>query len=312
MRHLIGLVSPRYYLELSVFIIFVSIALAALVLGEEQRVVPILLLYAVAGYKLLPAFNSLYASLGSIRHNRRPIESLLNCVSSIPINLNSKKYRSEAKPGNQDFTKEIRLEKIYFYYPGDSLPTLESLSTSIPFGKFVGIVGDSGSGKTTLVNLLLGLLKPQSGRIFVDEREIFHPSQMPSVGYVPQQLFVSRGSIAENILIGRNSFSQADVRKAAKMAQLDDFVSALPDGYNTLVGQDGSWLSGGQRQRLVIARALLSDPKILVLDESTSGLEDETSNKIFGTLDLLKVDKTIIIVSHSKSAVEKCDIIIRI
>jgi ABC-type multidrug transport system fused ATPase/permease subunit len=203
-----------------------------------------------------------------------------------------------------------------YRYPNSDRKILDGLDLTINCNSTVGIVGGTGAGKTTLVDLLLGLHEPESGTISVDSNVICHENihaWKNMIGYVPQTIFLTDATIKENIAFGLG-FDEIDfdnVERASKLASLDEFImNDLPDQYNTIVGERGVRLSGGQRQRLGIARALYRNPKVLILDEATSSLDNITETYIIKALENIKGSCTIIIIAHRFTTIQKCDNII--
>ncbi len=204
---------------------------------------------------------------------------------------------------------EIRFDKVTFSYPGRK-PALQDVSLTIPAGSTAAFVGSTGSGKTTLTKLLLRFYDPTSGLILLDGQDIrgFEPRELRrAIGFVSQDTFLFHGTARENIAYGDPARLGTAVLEAAKAAAADDFLSALPQGYDTVVGERGQKLSGGQRQRLAIARAVLKDPPILVLDEATSAVDNETEALIQKSLDRIVVGRTTIMVAHRLSTIVKAD-----
>ena len=205
----------------------------------------------------------------------------------------------------------IEIQELTFKYNGAKKNALEKISLEIEKGGFVGIIGESGAGKTTFVDILLGLLPPVEGSIYVDGVDIYSnlSGWLNNVSYVPQTIYLIDGTIKENIAFGvpADCVDDEKIRKVIEMAELKDFVDALPDKENTNVGDRGARLSGGQRQRIGIARALYQDPTVLVLDEATSALDNETEKSITETILKLKGSITIIAIAHRLSTLENCD-----
>lgn len=208
----------------------------------------------------------------------------------------------------------VELEEVTFRYNEDAdQNTLANLSFQVEAGQTIAIVGRSGSGKSTLVKLLEGLYHPTKGRIFIDGHDIRHvsPSSLRTqLGVVPQECFLFSGTILENITLYRHDFSLAQAVEAAKLAEAHAFIQALPLGYNTKVGERGSTLSGGQRQRIAIARALLGDPRVLILDEATSSLDTESERRFQRNLAQISRDRTTFIIAHRLSTVRNADCIL--
>ena len=183
----------------------------------------------------------------------------------------------------------------------------------IPVGSSVGIIGKSGAGKTTTVDILLGLLKPQSGQILSDGEDVLknYKQWLSNLGYIPQSIFMMDDSIRANVAFGvrDKDINDEDVWNVLKEAQMFEFVKGLPEGISTQIGERGVRLSGGQRQRLGIARALYVKPKILVFDEATSALDIETEGEIMSAINNLHGKITMIIIAHRLQTIEGCDII---
>ena len=211
------------------------------------------------------------------------------------------------------FKDLLILDNISFRYKNDADDIFKHMSLTIKKGQSVAVIGSSGAGKSTLVDILLGLLVPQEGRILVDGTNITEiPDEWSNmVGYVPQTVFLSSGSIKENIAFGveHGEIDEGLVKDVLRRAELYDFVQTLPDGMNTLVGDHGVRLSGGQRQRIAIARALYHKPEIMVLDEATSALDNETETAIMSAIDALQGQVTLIIVAHRLTTIKNCDVI---
>jgi len=206
---------------------------------------------------------------------------------------------------------EVLFENVTFRYDADGdRNTLENLSFQVNPGQTIAIVGRSGSGKTTLIKLLEGLYYPDQGRIFIDGHDTRHISPhslRTQLGVVPQECFLFSGTILDNITLYRQDFSLDQVIEAAKLAEAHAFIQALPLGYYTKVGERGSTLSGGQRQRIAIARALLGDPRILILDEATSSLDTESERRFQQNLSQISRDRTTFIIAHRLSTVRNAD-----
>ena len=278
--------------------------------GSIRSLLPILGLYAAVAFRMLPSINHATIAAQRLRHVEPMIASLrqnLAMEASIP------------KPGPMalvPFRDAIRLEKLSYRYPGGDGDVLREIDITIPHGAAVGIIGGSGAGKSTLVDVLLGLLPPTTGRVTVDGFDIQHNLRgwQDVIAYVPQAVYLLDDSIRRNVAFGvpEKVIDDEFVRRALVAAQLDDFVRRLPDGVATVVGERGVRLSGGQRQRIAIARALYFDPQVLVLDEATSALDTDTEREVMAAVEALHCTKTLIIVAHRLSTVEKCDALYQI
>ncbi|MCH8618379.1 ABC transporter ATP-binding protein [Undibacterium sp. TS12] len=205
---------------------------------------------------------------------------------------------------------ELRFEQVSFAYGEQK--TLQDINLHIPAGKTVAFVGSTGSGKSTLVKLLLRFYSAQSGRITVDDLEINEINLQDlrrTIGYVAQDSFLTDGTIADNIAYGMHDASDTDIRKAAEAAEATEFINKLPLGFATRIGERGQKLSGGQRQRLALARAILKNPPLLILDEATSAVDNETEAAIQRSLDVISRDRTTIVIAHRLSTVRQADCI---
>jgi ATP-binding cassette, subfamily C, bacterial len=191
---------------------------------------------------------------------------------------------------------------VSFSY-GDE-PVIENVNLTIPKGQITCLVGESGSGKSTIADLIIGLIQPTSGRVLVDQvalPDIDLPAWRHSIGYVPQDNLLLHDSVYENVALGDETLTEADVMRALEAAGAAGFVATLPDGMHTTVGERGARLSGGQRQRIMMARALAHRPSLLVLDEATSALDPASESAICETLNALKGDLTILAVTHQSA-----------
>jgi ATP-binding cassette subfamily B protein len=208
--------------------------------------------------------------------------------------------------------RELHLNHVHFAY-GKGRPVIQDFELRVPGGSVVALVGASGAGKTTITDLVARFHDPTSGAIRVngvDLRDIRLQSYRKLLGIVQQEVFLFDGSVRDNIAYGRTEASSAEVEEAARNAHAHDFISLLPDGYDTLVGERGLKLSGGQRQRLSIARALLADPEILILDEATSNLDTESEQLIQASMQRLLANRTTFIVAHRLSTIVRADLIV--
>lgn len=301
---------PRYAVETVAFSLILILAIYLLTTGRATgELLPLLGLYAFAGYRLMPALQLIFAGFASIRNTGPALDLVLH-------DLQPEQPASPARgpEPRMPLAEHIALADIRFKYPGQSGWALENVTLKIPKNTSIALVGSTGCGKTTVVDLLMGLLEPQHGRLAVDgiaitDRNVRHWQR--NIGHVPQQIFLCDDTIARNIAFGLPDaeIDRAKLEQAARLARLHEFVDSLPDGFRTIVGDRGVRLSGGQRQRIGIARALYEDPDLLVLDEATSALDNVTENAVFEALQALSGRKTIVMVAHRLSTVRGCDLI---
>ena len=300
---------PRYYLELlSVFslIFFIFIMLAQN--KNIENVMVTLGVFVAATFRILPSINRILGSLQNIKFYKSSID-LLYKEFDVVI------YENKLSGHNRKRTKlnkYIKVNDVSFSYEGIDKIILDQVSFKLEAGSTTGIIGVSGSGKSTLINIIVGLFHPTSGEILIDEEFNIHSdiwSWQEAIGYISQDVFLSDESIIMNVAFGINQ-EKIDVElidKVLKQAQLTELIESLPQGYHTKVGERGVQLSGGQRQRIGIARALYRQPDVLILDEATSALDIKTEQDIMTSIDSLKGQLTIIIVTHRLITLKNCD-----
>lgn len=273
---------------------------------------PILGLYALGALKLKPAINQIYKSIATMKYAESAIENIINDLKkseqSIAITNDYKRLILK---------ENLVLTDISFTYPNTILPTLQNININIKANTTVGIIGVTGAGKSTLVDIILGLLYPTEGEIFVGDTKLEQTNirhWQNSIGYVPQTIFLADDSIASNIAFGeeKDSINMNQLEEVAKMASIHEFIVKLDNGYSTMIGERGVRLSGGQRQRLGIARALYHNPELIVLDEATSALDNETEKEVMKAINNMNGKKTMIIIAHRLSTLEGCDQIIKL
>ncbi len=303
---------PRLWMEVLAVTGLAILVLVMLAQGRNMAsVIPTLGLFAAAAFRLMPSVTRVLSSVQSLRYGLPVINTLHAelCLRPVDPVIHDPADRNILQ-------KEIRLIDVGFTYPGAISPTLSHLLFVVRKGETVGIIGPSGSGKSTLVDIILGLLSPDNGQVLVDGRDIHLNlrSWQDQIGYVPQAIYLTDDTLRRNVAFGLPSdqIDDAAVWRAIKAAQLETFVSSLPQGLETLVGERGVRLSGGQRQRIGIARALYHDPEVLVLDEATSALDTVTERDVMRAVMALRGRKTILIVAHRLSTVEHCDRLCRI
>lgn len=305
---------PRYFIELIAFGAMISLVLVLIKLhsGNLGEVLPILAVYALAAFKLLPALQQIYASVSTIKGNVAAFEAVKEDLER--SFENQKTLINTPMPTPISLHKSITLKEIEFRYPGKEVAAVDGVNMTIPVNSVIGLVGSSGSGKSTLIDLLLGLLTPQHGSLYVDDIRITANNKRAwqnLLGFVPQSIFLSEGTIAENIAFGvpKKNINLEQVNKALTLANLNELVEQLPEGVNTKVGERGVKLSGGQRQRIGIARALYHEAEVLVFDEATSALDGITEKIVMDAIHEFSGKKTIIMIAHRLKTVQKCDLI---
>ena len=303
-------VIPRFLLE---GISFGGMILLVLYMLERydgfSQSISIIALYAFAGYRLLPSLQKIFAASTQLNGARASVEivvkELLKEGASIENGLANSQWST---------SPSIELKDISFTYPRGSKPVLDGVNLLVPKGAVVAFVGESGSGKSTLVDIILGLLEPQSGSVFFDGSKSEPNAALggSNVGYVPQHIYLCDDTLAANIAfaVPAEVVDPLNLKRAAKLANIDDFIeNDLELGYETIVGERGARLSGGQRQRIGIARALYSHPKLLIMDEATSALDNLTENSVMASVESLRSTLTVIIIAHRLSTVKRADLI---
>lgn len=306
--------TPRYFVEALAIIgiVFLVLYLMQKSSGNLAELLPLLSVYALAGLKLLPAAQQIYANITMIRGTLPAFEHLRYELKASKAFCNESNL-PETPEVRVEIPKEtIGLKAVSLTYPQKSVAALDALSLDIPVNGVVGIVGASGAGKSTVIDILLGLIVPDEGGVYLDGR-LLRKAEIKGwqqyIGYVPQHIFLLDGTIAENVAFTTDTekVDRAKLKKAIALAHLEDLINELPEGANTMVGERGVQLSGGQRQRIGIARALYHDAQILIFDEATSALDGITEKRIMEAIESLVGKKTIIMIAHRIKTVMKCD-----
>ena len=276
--------------------------------------------FAMAAARLLPCANRINNYLTSVAYFSPFLDNvsqnLQEDIHQENISYDLKDYPVHEKTEKLPVRSEIRMEDITYRYPGSDSYIFDHASVTFPVGRSIGIVGASGAGKTTIVDIMLGLLEPESGKILADGTDIRsnYKGWLGNIGYIPQSIFIFNSTIRRNVAFGvpDDEIDDEKVWRALKEAQLDEHVRSLPEGLDTNIGERGIRFSGGQRQRIGIARALFDDPEVLVLDEATSALDNDTEAAIMESVNRLHGKKTLIIIAHRLETIEKCDIVYRV
>ena len=339
-KQIVGSESPAYIIEgICVSGLMLAVCIRIIIAGNDPHFIAILAAFAVGAFRLLPSLGKISTSLNSLTNSIPSVDVLYEQViraeeyaklhpesvveiekqneRNTLINRGRKDIDSEEKDscleGQEKFHNTIELRNISFQYAPELGYVLENVNLTIKKGQSIAIIGESGAGKSTLIDVLLGLLLPQSGAIYMDGAIITNdPDKWAStIGYVPQTINLASTSIRKNIAFGEKE-ADIDINRVYEVlekAELREFIDSLPDGIETMAGDRGVRLSGGQRQRIAIARALYHRPEILVLDEATSALDNDTESAIMSAIDALQGQVTLIIIAHRLTTVRNCDVI---
>lgn len=305
-------ITPKYIVETVCMAGLLSAVIIKMFFGRKGMMdfIPQLAVFAVAAFRLLPSVGRINEHVNNILYASPSVELIYHDLKEI------EDYEEES--GKQEdmawqFEDGIYVKNISYTYPGAETPVLHDANCVIPKGKTVAFIGSSGAGKTTMADVILGLLAPQFGKIKVDNLNVYKNLDLwrKHLGYIPQVIYLSDDTIRNNVAFGirQEEIDDKAVEEALKKAQLSEFIDALPEGLDTLVGDRGVRLSGGQRQRIGIARALYHDPEILVLDEATSALDNETETAVMESIESLQGMKTMIIIAHRLTTIKNADII---
>ncbi len=309
---------PKIIIEFLAIILMCLILLFFIQQGQDKNLaLAKLAIFAMIIFRLMPAFNRLNFSLHNLKMLSPSILTVFEDFKKLKSNLLDISANNNATKVNFNFTNKIEFKNISFKYKNSDNYIFQNLNFSINKYSMIGILGPSGSGKTTFVNLITGLIKPKNGKVLIDGYQDISedlPSWQSKIGYVSQSIFLFDGTIEENISFGseKETIDQTKLIEAIRLSQLDKFVDQQKDGLKTLIGENGAKISGGQIQRIGIARALYRNNEILILDEATNALDEETENEFFKSLMGIKTDRTIIVISHNKENLNKCDIVFRL
>jgi ABC-type bacteriocin/lantibiotic exporter with double-glycine peptidase domain len=299
---------PRYILETIAFGGVLLIVLVMIFNGVSAGgVLPVVSVFAFAGYRMLPAMQQIFSNYNYVNFYKPSLDLVVHDLCGLESGIN-KVLDQQKLP----YSQKVALNSIRFSYPNSNEKVLNGVSIEIPRGNMIAIVGGSGSGKSTLLDILLGLLRPEEGAVFVDEQEVSDDlvrAWQQNIGFVPQQIYMLDDSISRNIAFGeRGDIDTKRVRDAAIHAGIAEFIeNELPLQYDTRAGDRGVRLSGGQRQRIGLARALYRSPSLLVLDEATSALDNKTEREIMGSLRGIAENSSVILVAHRLSTTRYCD-----
>lgn len=304
---------PRLLTEtVSIGAVLLWLVIAAAYGMDLLSIVPTLAVFAVAAFRLLPSVGKINGLLADYNFYRPRVDFIYEDMHGVQEITECNKSDDKII----SFNESIELSDVSFAYAGTDKYILDKVSLSIARGESVGVVGPSGAGKTTLVDVIMGLLKTSAGDIKVDGVSVFEglSSWQRLIGYVPQNIYLSDDSIRHNIAFGipDEEIDGDRISECIKEARLSDLISELTDGVETVIGDRGIRLSGGQRQRIAIARALYFSPEVLVLDEATSSLDNDTEAAVMEAIEALHGKVTMIVVAHRLSTIEKCDKVYRV
>ena len=307
-KHEFVLSLPRYWFELiAIFGFTILIIVLTYTTDSTTNIIATIGLFAAATFRLLPSIIKMINYIQQV-HFSLPV---LNNLSE-EFNLEKKVKNNQEKFDTKFIIKkELILKNISFKYQNSNNNVLDNINLKIKTGSIIGIKGPSGVGKTTLVNIILGLLKPTSGEVLVDGIDINKnlESWQKNIGYVPQNIILTDDTLKNNIALGidEKQIDKNRINNCIKESQLENFISNVEKGIDTDVGELGSKLSGGQKQRIGIARSIYNDPQVLILDEFTSALDNQTEEKIISEISNYGKTRTVIIVSHKLSTLSKCN-----
>jgi ABC-type multidrug transport system fused ATPase/permease subunit len=300
------------YLEL-----LAVVALAIILITKAKndssisQIIPTIGIFVAAAFRLIPSAFRILSSIQNIKYTEPVLNLLAEEMELI------KDYNSQERSNQKlTFKNKLVLSNVSYSYPNTNVFALNNISLEIKKGQSVGFIGMSGAGKSTLIDVILGMLPPSCGSIYVDDCDVQIDLQkwQNQIGYVPQTIYLTDNSLRENIAFGIpiDTIDEVALIKAVKLAQLEQLIAELPNGLNTNVGERGIRLSGGQKQRIGIARALYNDPEVLVLDEATSALDVQTEEQVMKSIEDLQGTKTVLIIAHRLSTISKCDKLFKI
>ena len=301
---------PKPIMEtLSITALMIAIILKLLSGTQMSSFMTTISVFAIAAFRLLPSFNRITGYVSVIIFNFPAFEAVYQDLKRVDELLGTSYLTTRDAKEALPLQEKIQIQNLSYKYPEGEDFVLRDVNISIPKNKSIALVGPSGAGKTTLADLILGVLEPTKGNILIDEADAFThlTAWQKNVGYIPQTIYLMDDTIRNNIIYGAEAADEERLMKAVEEAQLKEFIESLSEGLDTEVGERGIRLSGGQRQRIGIARALYSNPEVLVLDEATSALDNETEKAVMDAIDSLSGSKTLIIIAHRLTTVENSD-----
>lgn len=305
---------PRYLIEFLLVLFIVLLVILTLVTEANlTALLPTLAVFGIAAIRLLPIVNIISNGLIKFRFNRDSISRLHNDVIGVSEHEENFHEKSSTSPMKNSSFESLLIKGVAFCYPNAKQDVLKNINLKINRGDSVGIVGESGSGKTTLVDMILGLLEPHTGEIYFNGKELKHEivNWQKHIAYLPQEVFIIDDKLKSNVALGIKE-QDIDVKlmyQSLEKASLTSLIEQLPNGVDTVLGERGVRLSGGQRQRIALARAFYHNRDILIMDESTSALDNETEKEIVDEIKNLKGNITMIVIAHRITTIENCDVV---
>ena len=310
-------IMPRYLIELTMvtFIVFFVILLTKNT-TNTQNALPVLGIFVAASLRIIPSINQIVRSINQIKNSIYAASRLLSDLKEIDKFHKDRDFNIKGNKDTFERFEELNIKSIDFSYPGTNDKAIKNISLNIKQGECIGIIGKTGSGKTTLIDIMLGFLKPSNGDILANNTPIKNDlkSWMSLTAYIPQSIFLIDDTIKKNIALGIED-SEIDlemIKKSLSMSRLDSFVENLPEKIETVIGERGMRLSGGQRQRIALARAFYFQRQIIVMDEATSSLDNETEKEVIDSINRMKRKITMLVIAHRLSTVKNCDYIYKI
>lgn len=311
---------PAYVIEAICITGLIAALCVKVSLGDSSALlIPQLASYAVAAFRILPSLGRMSSSMNQIVYNIPSLEATYQNILKAEESAGFTKEQEKENDCGKEISSlqdKIELSGVNWIYEEKKGRVLDDLKITFKKGTSTALVGKSGAGKSTLVDIILGLLKPNEGKFYIDKTDVLKENVKYGglIGFVPQSVYLLDDSIRKNIAFGLddNEIDEEHVWSALEQAQLKEFVKALPEQLETMIGERGVLLSGGQRQRLAIARALYREPEVLILDEATSALDNETEYDVMKAIEALQGKKTLIIVAHRLTTIENCDYVYEI
>ena len=310
-------IMPRYLIELTMvtFIVFFVILLTKNA-TNTQNALPVLGIFVAASLRIIPSINQIVRSINQIKNSIYAASRLLSDLKEIDKFHKDRDFNIKENKDTFERFEELNIKSIDFSYPGTNDKAIKNISLNIKQGECIGIIGKTGSGKTTLIDIMLGFLNPSNGDILANNTPIKNDlkSWMTLTAYIPQSIFLIDDTIKKNIALGieDSEINLEMIKKSLSMSRLDSFVENLPEKIETVIGERGMRLSGGQRQRIALARAFYFQRQIIVMDEATSSLDNETEKEVIDSINRMKRKITMLVIAHRLSTVKNCDYIYKI